>query len=185
MKRTLSLCLALFLTLCALPAAAEETTTVLPFGAKFGMNLAEAAALLGDGAALETWYDDDQTGSVSAENVPLGIADLTAETLYLQVDRNNSAKKPRLTMLSLSLSVSDAPIASFRNALEALTAAYGEPESDPFDGDAVANYVENGDLFASWTKTDVRIGLGLSRMYDESLTLSFTSRLNYDAADLQ
>ena len=39
-------------------------------------------------------------------------------------------------------------------------------------------------LDASWTFDDSRIGLSLNRMFEESITLQCTSRLNYDATDL-
>lgn len=39
--------------------------------------------------------------------------------------------------------------------------------------------------FATWSKADARINLSMGRMYGAYLSLDFTSRLCYDAADLQ
>ena len=70
-------------------------------------------------------------------------------------------------------------------ALETLTAAYGAPGSDPFDEGGVENYVENGNLSATWTKDDVRFTLTMSRMYSDTLSFYYSYRLNYDADDLK
>ena len=68
--------------------------------------------------------------------------------------------------------------------MAALSPTLGAPEGDPFDAAAVDTYVEWGTLSASWTLADTRVALTLNRMYEESITLQYTSRLNYDKADL-
>ncbi len=188
MKKLLAL--SLLLCLALLPAAlAEETATPLPFGVNFQMDGDAVAAAVGGKAEFLSYYGEedeaDGTGYVDVQGVSLGIGDLTAEFLDFDVQRNNSAREPRLTLISATLHTSaDNGIAAFRSALAALTAEYGQPDNDPFDAAAVESYVEFGGLDATWTKPDVRINLTLQRMYAENLTLSYSSRLNYDAADL-
>ena len=172
---------------CSFAAFAEESpaTAPLPCGVRFGMSLDELSALLGEDALIETWDDDAGTGSVSMENVKIGIGDLIAENIFFQADRNNSAGESRLSMISMGLPVGDNVIVSFRAALEALTAVYGAPDSDPFDEGCVENYVENGDLSATWTENDVRFTLSMSRMYGDTLSFYYSYLLNYDADDLK
>lgn len=186
-QKMLALCLTLAVLACSVAAFAEESTATapLPCGVRFGMSLDELSALLGEDALVETWDDDAGTGSVSMENVKIGIGELVAESITFQADRNNSAGESRLSLISMGLPVGDNVIVSFRAALETLTAAYGAPDSDPFDEGGVANYVENGDLSATWTKDDVRFTLTMSRMYSDTLSFYYSYRLNYDADDLK
>ncbi len=172
---------------CSAAAVAEESpaTAPLPCGVRFGMSLDELSALLGEDALVEKWDDDAGTGSVSMENVKIGIGELVAESITFQADRNNSAGESRLSLISMGLPVGDNAIASFRTALETLTATYGEPDSDPFSESGVESYVENGDLSATWTKADVRFTLNMSRMYNDTLSFYYSYRLNYDADDLK
>ena len=181
----LALVLVLAFTCCA--AMAEEAATPLPFGVAFGMTHDELDAALNQPGSWETWYEDDaEYGSLSLQDVALGIGDLKATNLYFEVDRNNSAKAPRMCILSAGLEIEGGVIAAFRKALSAMTEAYGQPDADPFNEEGVQGYVEYGALSASWTKPDVRINLnGYNRMYEESLSLDFTYRLSYDAADLK
>jgi len=65
-----------------------------------------------------------------------------------------------------------------------MTVTLGAPESDPFSDEAADAYVEWGTLDASWTLPDARVSLSLNRMYEESITIQYSSRLNYDKADL-
>ena len=101
------------------------------------------------------------------------------------MQRINSLRVPRLSQISADLEVGEDSIAAFRAALEALTGVYGAPESDPFDASGVALYVEYGTLDASWVKEDVRISLSLQRMYEDTLHVSFSRRICFDAADLE
>lgn len=187
MKKTLYVLVIVLLALCIGGAAvAEEAATVLPFGVSFGMTHEELDAVLKTDSVWESWYeDDDEMGSLSLQNVALGIGGQTAKSLYFQVDRNNSAKAPRMCMLSADLEIEGSVIPAFRKALAAMTELYGQPDADPFGSDGVNGYVEFGSLYASWTKPDVRINLSCyNRMYDETLSVDYTYRLNYDAADL-
>lgn len=186
MKRIIAWLTAALLVLCAVPALAEKTATALPGGVSFGMNMQELSALLGDQAARDVWYEDDpDAGTLMLEDCALGVGDLTADDLFYQVDRNNSQKTPRLSMITASLPVGENVIASFKAVVAAFTEAYGAPDSDPFDSFSVDDYVEYGTLSATWTKDDVRINLSMNRRYDESLSLDFSCRKNYDPADLQ
>lgn len=186
-RKTLAVCLMLTVLSFSFAAFAEESTETspLPCGVRFGMSLNELSALLGENALIETWDEDAGTGSASMENVDTGIGDLTADYITFQADRNNSAGKSRLSMISMSLPVQSGAVPSFRAALETLTAVYGAPDSDPFDENGVENYVENGDLSATWTRDDVRFTLTMSRMYGDTLTFYYSYRLNYDADDLK
>ena len=182
MKKFFSLLLALALVAAALPALAQEATA-LPYGLTFQMDFDAATAVLGgDKVAKEEW--DDGVGSLTLQNVPSGIGDLQADQLSCQIDRNNSAKASRLSMISYMLPIGENSISSFRAVLAALTDMYGAPDSDPFDADATQGYVEYGNLAATWTKADARISLSLGRMFTESLSLNIANRLCYDAADL-
>lgn len=187
MKKLLSLLLTLGLLLSACPALAQaaDEATPLPLNVAFGMNMDELSALLGSDAQKETWYEDDtETGSLMLEAVEI-ISGLTAADVTFQVDRNNSAKAPRLSLITASLPVGENVIASFKNALASLSAVYGTPDNDAFDESGVQGYVEYGNLSATWTKDDVRVNLNMNRLYDESLSLDYSYRLNYDAADLK
>lgn len=188
MKKIISILLIAILGLCTLPALAEtaDSATTLPMGVSFGMSMDELSAVLGDDAVREMWYEqDDETGTLMMEAVEMGIGDITAANLYFQVDRNNSDKTPRLSMISGDLPVGENVIANFKALLSAMTEVYGAPDSDPFDEGGVESYVEYGMLSATWTKPEVRINIGMNRMYDESLNLDYTYRLNYDAEDLK
>lgn len=188
MKKYLALLLMMSLVAssCAL---AEETATPLPYGVTFQMDGPAVAQAIGGDAAFEA-YDaeyDAETGSVSllGTEVEVGLGDLKATYMDFEVLRNNSLETPRLNMISASLPTEGNGIADFRSALSALTAIYGEPDSDPFDEGGTAMYVEYGGLDATWTKPDVRINLSMQRMFGTSLSLSFSDRLCYDAADLE
>lgn len=187
LKKTLAVCLMMTVLSFGFAVFAEEKTETLPLpcGVHFGMSLDELSALFGENAQIETWDDDAGTGAASMENVEIGLGDLTAENITFQADRNNSVGESRLSLISMGLPVGDNGIAAFRAALETLTGLYGEPDSDPFDESSVENYVENGDLSATWTKDDVRFTLNMSRMYGDTLTLYYSYRLNYDAEDLK
>lgn len=186
MKKIISILLVALLGLCSLPTLAETSVTTLPQGVSFGMNMDKLSAILGDGAVREMWYDgDDEIGTLTLEAAEMGIGDIVAERLDFQVDRNNSDKAPRLSMISGHLTVGDNVIADFKALLAAMTEAYGAPDTDSFDEGGVEGYVEYGMLSATWTKPEVRINIGMSRMYDEMLTLDYTYRLNYDAEDLK
>lgn len=154
------------------------------------MDSTQAEAAFGADPTLSQYkYEtlDDGNGSVeyTFENVPVPDTDLTAYTLNVQVDQNNSQKASRLSMVSYSITPKDNSIAVFRSLLTAMTARLGAPDDDPFNNDGTAQYVEWGTLNANWTKDDVRVSLSLSRMYEDSLSILYTSRVNYDKADLQ
>lgn len=184
MKKLAVLVLAVLMIFSACSAMAEAT--LLPCGASFGMTMDELSAILGSGAEREVWYEDDQeAGTLLMEACPLGIGDLKATDLYFQVDRNNSAKAPRLSMITGDLPVGENVIASFKAAVASLSEVYGASDSDPLDEAGVEGYVEYGTLYAAWTKADTRISLNMNRMYDESLTIDFINRVNYDADDLK
>ena len=106
-RKTLAVCLMLTVLSFSFAAFAEESTETspLPCGVRFGMSLDELSALLGENALIETWDEDAGTGSASMENVDTGIGDLTADYITFQADRNNSAGKSRLSMISMSLPV--------------------------------------------------------------------------------
>ena len=106
-QKMLALCLTLAVLACSVAAFAEESTATapLPCGVRFGMSLDELSALLGEDALVETWDDDAGTGSVSMENVKIGIGELVAESITFQADRNNSAGESRLSLISMGLPV--------------------------------------------------------------------------------
>ena len=58
------------------------------------------------------------------------------------------------------------------------------PNADPFGEDGVNGYVEWGTLDAAWATDSARASLSLNRMFGDSVSILYTSRLNYDAADL-
>lgn len=186
MKKTLALVLVLALLI---PAAALGEASTLPFGLKIGMSKDEAKAAFDADATLSAIKHDKEdydngTVEYSFEDVAIPGTDLTADSFSVQVDENNSTKTDKLTTLSFEIKPTDNSIAMFRKLLTALTATLGAPESDPFNNEAADTYVEWGTLDASWTLPDMRVSLSLNRMYEESITVQYTSRLNYDKADL-
>jgi hypothetical protein len=187
MTRKLFAILILFTML--LPAAALGEATGLPYGFALGMNTAETeAAFAADAVLSGAKYQtvDDGNGSVEYvfANVAIPDTEMSADNLTVQIDQNNSAKEDRLTMVSITVSPSQDSIATFRALLASMTASLGAPDTDPFAENGVAQYVEWGTLDASWTRADVRVSLSLSRMYEESVSILYSSRLNYDEADL-
>ncbi|MEG0864870.1 MAG: hypothetical protein RSE58_10660 [Clostridia bacterium] len=183
MKKILVLLLAMLMLVPCFSAIAEETATALPLNTAFSMDYETLRTALGKDAVEDLW--DEGTGTLMLEQCAIGIGDLKADSIHFQVDRNNSDKASRLSQISINLPTSEKSIASFREALTALTDMYGQPDSDPFDAASVENYVEYGGLSATWTKPDVRISLSLSRMFQESINLDFTNRLCYSADDLK
>ena len=186
LKKTLATVLALALLL---PAVALGDASALPFGLKMGMTTDETLAAFKADATLSATKpnkEDYDNGAVefNFDSIAIPGTDITADSFSAQVDENNSAKTAKLTTLSFVVSPTDSSIAEFRTLLAAITKAYGAPESDPFSADAVDTYVEWGTLDATWAMPDARVSLSLSRMYEESITLQYTSRLNSDKADL-
>ena len=181
---------ALLATLMLLPAVALGEATELPFGLKLGINADEAKAIFASDAilaAIESSEVDSGTNAVEFvfENVAVPGTTLIASSLSVQIDQNNSDRADRLTSISFVRNPEANSIADFRALLEAMTATYGAPASDPFNEDGANAYEEWGTLDATWTMTDVRISLSLNRMYEESITIQYSSRINYDRADLQ
>ena len=173
----------------AIPALGLGEATLLPFGLQMGMNANQTREAFAADATLSALTPDKSdygNGAVEYlfEDVLIPGTDLTVDNLYVQVDQNNSAKADRLSSISCEITPEDNSIALFRKLFTALTAKFGAPESDPFSPDAANNYVEWGTLDASWTLPDVRVSLTLNRMYEESITVQYSSRLNYDKADL-
>ena len=165
------LALLLMMALAAAPAAlAEDAATPLPCGATFEMDGPALVEAIGGEAEFVPYFEDDdtETGNIQLSNVDLGIGDMTASFVCFDVQRVNSAREPRLSLVSVTLDPGDDSIASFRAALEALTGVYGAPDNNP----------------ASWVKEDVRIYLSLQRMYEDYLELSFSPRICFDASDL-
>ena len=162
------LALLLMMVLAAAPVAlAEDAATPLPCGATFEMDGPALVEAIGGEAEFVPYFEDDdtETGNIQLSNVDLGIGDMTASFVCFDVQRVNSAREPRLSLVSVTLDPGDDSIASFRAALEALTGEYGM-------------------LDASWVKEDVRIYLSLQRMYEDYLELSFSPRICFDASDL-
>ena len=190
MKKWLPMVLVIALLMLPFGAVAEEAAIQLPYGVAFGMTLDKAAAVIGEGAQVEEWYENgnekDGTGSIFLENVPLGIGNIQAGFLSFEVTRNNSPREPRLDFISLSVAFDGNCIAAFRSTLADLIAVYGQPDSDPFDEYARESYQEFGNLSASWTLPDTRIYLSLSQTHMEngSIDLSYAYRLCYDLSDL-
>lgn len=181
------LALLMIMVLAAAPAAlAEDAATPLPLGATFEMDGPALVEAIGGDAEFVPYFEDDdtETGNIQLSNVDLGIGGMTATFVCFDVQRINSAREPRLSLVSVTLDPGNNSIASFRSALEALTGVYGAPDNDPFGEDAVDMYVEYGMLDASWVKDDVRIYLSLQRMYEDYLELSFSPRICFDASDL-
>lgn len=182
--------LALLLTLVLLaPAVAIGESAPMPFGLKYGMNAEQVRAAFAADATLSALTPDkseDGQGMTEYlfENVKIPGTDITATSLTVQIDRNNSKHEERLTGINVTIEPGEQSVATFRKGLLLLTAALGQPDNDPFDAGATESYVEWGMLDASWTFDDSRIGLSLNRMFEESITLQCTSRLNYDATDL-
>lgn len=186
MKKTLAMVLVLALLI---PAAAMGEASTLPFGLKIGMSKDEAKAAFDADATLSAIKPDKEDYDNGAleynfEDVAIPGTDLTADSFSVQVDENNSAKTDKLTNLNFVITPADNSIATFRELLTAMTATLGAPESDPFSDEAADAYVEWGTLDASWTLPDARVSLSLNRMYEESITIQYSSRLNYDKADL-
>lgn len=182
------LALLLMMALAAAPGAlAQEAATPLPYGVSFDMDGQAVADAIGDGAVFAPYFEDDEeVGSISLDGgIALGLGGLQANYVTFEVARNNSPEEPRLYLISAGLPVSGNGVKEFRDALDALKALYGEPDNDPFDESGVECYVEYGTLSATWSKADARINLSMGRMYGAYLSLDFTSRLCYDAADLQ
>ena len=77
MKKCVLMLVAAALLILPFSGLAEEAAVQLPYGVRFGMTLEEAAAVIGEGAHVEEWYEDeneqDGTGSIFLEDVPLGI----------------------------------------------------------------------------------------------------------------
>lgn len=182
MKKALVLLLTVLLL--AAPHALAETRTALPLDVTFAMDGPALVKHLGEDAAFEPAYPEDDPAVGSVELYGATFDGLETTYMLLDVQRNNSQKTPRLNMITAYLPVDESCVAAFRAALSALTARYGAPDSDPFDESSVESYVEYGGLDATWTKADVRIVLSMQRMYDEALSLTFSDRLCYDAADL-
>ena len=185
-RKLLALLIAVMLTV---PFAGLAEATQLPYGLALGMDQAAAkAAFAADEtlAALPSDLQDYGNGVVEYvfENVPVPGMDATAATLSVQLDRNNSKREERLSMITLTLDAQADSIKTFRTALAALTQTLGQPSSDPFAEESVQGYVEWGTVYANWAQPDVRVSLTLNRMYEESVTLQYTSRMNYDVADL-
>ena len=172
-----------------LPAVALGEATPLPFGLKLGLNAKETEAAF-DADAVLTKLSPDKSSSDGGtvdyvfENVPIPNVDVNATSLTVEIDQNNSAKATRLSSINFVISPLDQSIATFRKILAAMTQTLGAPDSDPFDEASADNYMEWGTLDAYWTRDDVRISLSLSRMFEESVTILYTSRQNYDKADL-
>lgn len=185
MKKLLLMMLALVVLCMPLGAVAEEETLKLPLGVTFGLDLEQLADMLGEGAVVEAW-DTDGSGSVFLENVGLGVGDLHADFVSLNVTTNNSPRLPRLDNIDASIAFEGSCIAAFRRALADLTAVYGQPDSDPFDQFARESYQEYGNLSASWTTPEVRIYLNMSQSFipGGSLDLNYAYRLCYDLSDL-
>lgn len=184
MKKWITLLISVMLLLpVTCLAEANTTVTALPFEATFQMDYDTVLALLGSETEEDNWEDGE--GILMLLNVPLGIGELMADEVSFQIDRNNSGNTSRLSLIDAALPVGDDCIAAFREALSALTTAYGAPNGDPFDEAGVQGYVEFGGLNADWEKEDVRISLSMSRMYQDTLMLSFANRLCYDADDLK
>ena len=184
MKKLIALVLSLAFLI---PAAALAEG--LPFGLSFGMNeeKAEAAFAADETLSTLTWDKEDYgAGSVCYvfNDVTAPGTELVASSSEVQVDTNNSAGEMRLSNVSLVFDPGETEsIACFRTLYNVLRATYGEPESDPFAD--VNGYIEWGTLYASWETEDTRVSLSLSRMYEDSVMLNYSSRLNYDKADLE
>ncbi|MDD3212907.1 MAG: hypothetical protein PHY64_04500 [Eubacteriales bacterium] len=171
-----------------IPAAALGETTALPFGLALGMDIPATKAAFAADATLAAQEPEELVNDSAVEydftDVAIPGTDMTAYNFSVQIDQNNSQRADRLTMLTFDVEPGDNSIATFRTLLSAMTASLGAPDSDPFDENGVAQYVEWGTLSASWTAEDVRVSLSLSRMYSDSINILYSSRLNYDEADL-
>ena len=184
MKKIFAIVLTLVLLL---PVLALAETPALPYGLALGMSTDEVeAAIAADATLSAAAFDkeDYENGSYDYIFTELAIPDteLVASSADIQVDANNSAKESKLSAISLSLMPVENSIATYRSLLASMKATYGEPDSDPFAD--VESYVEWGTLSATWTTDALRISLSLSRMYEESISIQYSSRINYDAADL-
>ncbi len=185
--------IALLLALCLLPVAAlaEQVTadedSLLPYGLALGMDAASTEALLKSDSALKGYeIEDYENGTYYFTVSEVGIpdTDLTAASFQIQVDTNNSVGEERLTSVYFDMYGMNDSIDTFRVLLKALSAKFGEPTSDPFSAEAIDLYEEWGSLDASWQTDTLRVSLTLSRMYDASISVQYSSRKNYDKADL-
>ncbi|MBE5778453.1 MAG: hypothetical protein E7331_03875 [Clostridiales bacterium] len=186
MKRIFSLLMILCLMLGV--ASAQEadhfTFSLNGVNVSFGMSGSELRPLFPDGL-WEAWYEDDpEEGVLTLLGDNVQIDGLPVEEVTLQADRNNSSLQPRLTLVTAILPTGDNCILSFKNALAALTALYGQPDYDPFCEDCVRTYQQSGSLSATWTTDEVTINLTMNRMFYETLSLDYIYLLNYDPADL-
>ena len=187
-KRLLALLVSIALVL---PALALGEGSTLPYGFQFGMNTdAVEAAIAADAtlSKMEPDIEDDDESAVEYLFFDVAIpgTELSADSVSLQIDENNSDLTDKMTSLSFVLNPeSDQSIGIYRTLLTAMSATLGAPELDPFsDESSVASYVEWGTLDAYWTLPDARISLSLNRMFGDSITLQYSSRLNYNKADL-
>ncbi len=178
--------LAFGIAVLPLSALAEETETPLPYGVRFGMSVPEVEACVGESAHVESWSDDDGSGSVLLEDAPLGIGGIHGRFIPRNVTSNISPRETRLEVVGASIAFEGNCIVAFRSALADLTQQYGQPDRDPFDELGQESYQKNGSLNACWTTPDTIIYLMLNQMYSPSgsLDLSFTNRLCYDLSDL-
>lgn len=186
MKRFLLFALTLALLCMPLGVVAEDKAVVLPFGVTFGTDLEATAAAIGDEALVEIWDEEAKTGAVFVEDMPLGIGNIQINSAAMNVTTCNSPREPRMDNIEISIAFEGNCIAAFRSTLADLTAAYGEPDSDPFDQFARDSYQEYGNLSACWTTPEVRIYLSLNQAYSENgnIDLSYAYRLCYDLSDL-
>lgn len=185
MKKTISILMAILLTASCCAALAQTEATPLPCGVTFGMNMDEVGTALGSAAERTDDEIDDEVGSYYLETGKGAVGALDCLDMTFEINRNNSAGAPRLSMIFCGLPVGDNVIASFREAVAAFTSVYGAPDGDPFDQGGVEGYTEYGYLSATWTRQDVRINVDMSRPYGDRIDCNFSYRLNYDEADLK
>ena len=124
----------MIMALAVAPAAlAEDAATPLPLGATFEMDGPALVEAIGGDAEFVPYFEDDdtETGNIQLSNVDLGIGGMTATFACFDVQRINSAREPRLSLVSVTLDPGDNSIASFRSALEALTGVYGRARQRP------------------------------------------------------
>lgn len=186
MKRIITVLLALAMLL---PVTAIGEAAALPFGLTMGMSpeQAEAAFKASDALAkLTPDKVDNDDGSIEYifDDVAIPGADGITGSLTVDVDQNNSLREYRLTSISLEIGSPENCISLYRTLLASMTAQLGAPNADPFGEDGVNGYVEWGTLDAAWATDSARASLSLNRMFGDSVSILYTSRLNYDAADL-
>ena len=105
------LALLLMMALAAAPAAlAEDAATPLPCGATFEMDGPALVEAIGGDAEFVPYFEDDdtETGNIQLSNVDLGIGDMTASFVCFDVQRVNSAREPRLSLVSVTLDPDEA-----------------------------------------------------------------------------